>query len=175
MVLHKILDQYVSPYQRWIKSVIRLGNNEVFKTLMNTLTFVDVDEDTDADANTEGSTIALCKLVRRAKKANSVDPDEMTHYKLSQQDLHCLLCTVRYNVSNYINFWDVCFCPFICVYTKCTTAFILVLAIFLHPPPTPLNSHTQTPSTFYKLWQAMVFTLKELLLSTHNICFHGET
>ena len=26
MVLRKILDQYVS-YQRWIKSVIRLGNN----------------------------------------------------------------------------------------------------------------------------------------------------
>ena len=39
MVLHKILDQYVSSYQRWIKSVIRLGFNEVFKTLTKTLTF----------------------------------------------------------------------------------------------------------------------------------------
>ena len=39
MVLRKILDQYVSSYQRWIKSVIRLGNNEVLKTLTKTLTF----------------------------------------------------------------------------------------------------------------------------------------
>ena len=39
MVLGKILDQYVSSYQRWIKSVIRLGNNEIFKTLTKTLTF----------------------------------------------------------------------------------------------------------------------------------------
>ena len=55
MVLHKILDQYVSPYQRRIKSVIRLGNNEVLKTLTKTLTFVDA----DANANAGGSTIAL--------------------------------------------------------------------------------------------------------------------
>ena len=67
MVLRKILDQYVSSYQRLIKSVIRLGNNEVLKTLTKTLTFVD----TDANANTKvnanananadawGSTIAL--------------------------------------------------------------------------------------------------------------------
>ena len=39
MELGKILDQYVSSYQRWIKSVIRLGNNEVLKTLTKTLTF----------------------------------------------------------------------------------------------------------------------------------------
>ena len=39
MVLRKILDQYVSSYQRWIKSVVRLGNNEVLKTLTKTLTF----------------------------------------------------------------------------------------------------------------------------------------
>ena len=32
MELGKILNQYVSSYQRWIKSVIRLGNNEVLKT-----------------------------------------------------------------------------------------------------------------------------------------------
>ena len=51
MVLHKILDQYVSSYQRWIKSVIRLGINEALKSLTKTLTFV------DADAG--GSTIAL--------------------------------------------------------------------------------------------------------------------
>ena len=37
------------------KSVIRLGNNEVLKTLTKTLTFVDA----DADANAGGSTIAL--------------------------------------------------------------------------------------------------------------------
>ena len=37
--LRKILDQYVSSYQRWIKSVIRLRNNEVLKTLTKTLTF----------------------------------------------------------------------------------------------------------------------------------------
>ena len=55
MVLHKILDQYVSSYQRWIKSVIRLRNNEVLKTLTKTLTFVD----TDANANDGDSTIAL--------------------------------------------------------------------------------------------------------------------
>ena len=53
MVLRKILDQYVSSYQSWIKSVIRLGNNEVLKTLTKTLTFV------DANADTGGSTIAL--------------------------------------------------------------------------------------------------------------------
>ena len=53
MVLHKILDQYVSSYQRRIKSVIRLGNNKVLKTLTKTSTFV------DADANANGSTIAL--------------------------------------------------------------------------------------------------------------------
>ena len=51
MVLCNILDQYVSSYQRLIKSVIRLGNNEVLKTL----TFV------DTDANAKGSTIALCE------------------------------------------------------------------------------------------------------------------
>ena len=57
MVLHKILDQYVSSYLGWIKSVIRLENNEVLKTLTKTLTFVDAD--VDANANAEGSTIAL--------------------------------------------------------------------------------------------------------------------
>ena len=55
MVLCKILDQYVSSYQRWIKSVIRLGNNEALKTLTKTLTFVDA----DANADAGGSTIAL--------------------------------------------------------------------------------------------------------------------
>ena len=55
MVLRKILDQYVSSYQRWIKLVIRLGNYEVLKTLMKTLTFV------DANADAGGSTIALCE------------------------------------------------------------------------------------------------------------------
>ena len=58
MVLHKILDQYVSSYQRLIKLVIRLGNNEVLKTLMKTLTFVGA----DANAAAGGSTIALCEL-----------------------------------------------------------------------------------------------------------------
>ena len=57
MVLRKILDQYVSSYQRWIKSVIRLGNNEALKTLTKTLTFVDADTNANADAG--GSTIAL--------------------------------------------------------------------------------------------------------------------
>ena len=35
--------------------MIRLGNNKVLKTLTKTLTFE------DADADTEGSTIALCE------------------------------------------------------------------------------------------------------------------
>ena len=39
MVMRKILDQYVSSYQSWIKLVVRLGNNEVLKTLTKTLTF----------------------------------------------------------------------------------------------------------------------------------------
>ena len=60
MVLRKTLDQYVSSYQRWIKLVIRLGNNEVLKTLMKTLTFVDTDANPTADA--KGSTIALHEL-----------------------------------------------------------------------------------------------------------------
>ena len=57
MVLRKILDQYVSSYQRSIKSVIRLGNNEVLKTL----TFVDADANANANANADagGSIIAL--------------------------------------------------------------------------------------------------------------------
>ena len=58
-VLRKILDQYVSLYQRRIKSVIRLGNNEVLKTLTKTLTFVDADANANANANAGGSTIAL--------------------------------------------------------------------------------------------------------------------
>ena len=37
--------------------MIRLGNNEVLKTLTKTLTFVDADADADVDA--EGSTMAL--------------------------------------------------------------------------------------------------------------------
>ena len=36
MELGKIFDQYVSSYKRWIKLVIRLGNNEVLETLMKT-------------------------------------------------------------------------------------------------------------------------------------------
>ena len=59
MVLRKILDQYVSSYQRLIKSVLRLGNNEVLKTLTKTLTFVDADADVNADADAKGSTVAL--------------------------------------------------------------------------------------------------------------------
>ena len=55
MVLRKILDQYVWSYQRWIKSVVRLRNNEVLKTLKKTLTFVDA----NAAADAEGSTISL--------------------------------------------------------------------------------------------------------------------
>ena len=55
MVLRKRLDQYVSSYQRWIKSVIRLGNHEVLKTL----TFVDADANANANADAGGSTIAL--------------------------------------------------------------------------------------------------------------------
>ena len=37
MELRKSLDKYVSSKQRWMKSVIRLGNNEVLKILMKTL------------------------------------------------------------------------------------------------------------------------------------------
>ena len=59
MVLHKVLDQYVQSYQRWIKSVVRLGQNEVLKTLTKTLTFVDADANAAANAAAEGSTIAL--------------------------------------------------------------------------------------------------------------------
>ena len=63
MVLRKSLDQYVSSYQRWIKSVIRLGINEVLKTLTKTLTFVDADANANANAygnaDAGGSIIAL--------------------------------------------------------------------------------------------------------------------
>ena len=55
--MRKSLDQYVSSHQRWIKSVVRLGNNEVLKTLMKTLTFEYVDANVATDAL--GSTIAL--------------------------------------------------------------------------------------------------------------------
>ena len=43
--------------------MIRLGNNEVLKTLTKTLTFVDADSNADAEAATyaRGSTIALRK------------------------------------------------------------------------------------------------------------------
>ena len=51
MTLRKILDQYVSSYQRWIKLVIRLGYNEVLKTLTKTLTFVDADANANANVN----------------------------------------------------------------------------------------------------------------------------
>ena len=76
MVLRKILDRYILSYQRSIKSVIRLGNNEALKTLTKTLTFVDADADADANANANadagGSTIALperCsgELIMRSK------------------------------------------------------------------------------------------------------------
>ena len=50
------LDQYVQSYQKWTKSAVRLGNNEVLKTLMKTLTFVDSNA---AAATAEGSTTAL--------------------------------------------------------------------------------------------------------------------
>ena len=53
MVLHKILNQYVSSYQRWIKSVITLGNHKVLKTLTKTLTFVDADANVNANAAAE--------------------------------------------------------------------------------------------------------------------------
>ena len=39
--------------------MIRLGNNEVLKTLTKTLTFVDADANANADADAGGSTIAL--------------------------------------------------------------------------------------------------------------------
>ena len=39
--------------------MVRLGNNEVLKTLTKTLTFVDADVNANADAS--GSTIALCE------------------------------------------------------------------------------------------------------------------
>ena len=43
--------------------MVRLGNNEVLKTLTKTLTFVDADANANANANTNanarGSTIAL--------------------------------------------------------------------------------------------------------------------
>ena len=42
--------------QRWHKSVIRLGNNEVLKTLTKILTFVDADAAADA-ADSEGNTL----------------------------------------------------------------------------------------------------------------------
>ena len=55
MVLRKILAQYVSSNQRWSKSVIRLGNNEVLKTLTKTLTFVDADANANADADADAA------------------------------------------------------------------------------------------------------------------------
>ena len=67
MVLNKILDQYVSSYQRCIKSVIRLGNNEVLKTLTTTLTFV------ATDANADGNTIALRERCTGELKMNRIN------------------------------------------------------------------------------------------------------
>ena len=34
MVLCKVMDQYLSSYQTWTKSIIGFGNNEVLKALM---------------------------------------------------------------------------------------------------------------------------------------------
>ena len=68
MVLRKILDQYVSSYQERIKLVIRLGNNEVLKSLTKTLTFVDA----DSNANAEGNTIAKNLLLRSIDTCNLV-------------------------------------------------------------------------------------------------------
>ena len=58
MVLNKILDQYLSPYQISTKSIKGFGNNEVLKTL----TFVDANANVNANANAGGSTIALHEL-----------------------------------------------------------------------------------------------------------------
>ena len=60
MVLCKILDQYLSSYQTWTKSIKGFGNNEVLKTL----TFVDADTNANANANADAgdSTIVLREL-----------------------------------------------------------------------------------------------------------------
>ena len=50
-----------------MKSVIRLGNNEVLKTLTKTLIFVDANANADA---AEGSTIALCERCSDELKNN---------------------------------------------------------------------------------------------------------
>ena len=56
MVLRKILDLYVSSYQKLIKSWSKLlWNDNVLRILMKTLTAVDA----NTDAAAEGSTIAL--------------------------------------------------------------------------------------------------------------------
>ena len=86
MVLRKLLDQYVSSYQRCSKSVIRLGNNEVLKTLTKTLTFVDADANAASDAG--GSTIALCE--RCSGELKSIDPDKTPRFAASDQGLYCL-------------------------------------------------------------------------------------
>ena len=80
IVLHKILDQYVSSYQSWIKSVIRLGNNEVLKTLMKTLTFVDANTKANANAN---STIAVRKHCSgKLKMKESEETEEIKTFPL---------------------------------------------------------------------------------------------
>ena len=82
--------------------MIRLGNNEVLKTLTKTLTFVDPNADASTNADARDSTTALreccsgklktdtyanrvdpddtaCNKTKTDTCANSVDPDEMAH------------------------------------------------------------------------------------------------
>ena len=78
-----ILDQYVLSYQRWIKSVIKLGNYEVLKTLTKTLTFVDADA--NANANARSSTIARLNytICTATLDLQAKDTEPQNEYRLS--------------------------------------------------------------------------------------------
>ena len=88
MVLRKSLDQYVSSYWRWRKSVIRLVNNEGLKTLTKTLKFVD----TDASADAGGSTIAIQERCSGELKIQELSLTHRSGELLSAQaDLNALV------------------------------------------------------------------------------------
>ena len=62
MVLHKILDHYLSSYPIWTKYITGFGNNEVLKTL----TFEDADADANADPNLVYMSVQNLMIITKA-------------------------------------------------------------------------------------------------------------
>ena len=116
MILRKILDQYVSSYQRWSKSVIRLGNNEGLKTSTKTSTFVDADANANANANADaaadagGSTIAVrercsgeLKIVKRLYPTSIVGGQKNLWYLLNLSSENEYL--EMWRADNFVKNW----------------------------------------------------------------------